>query len=181
MYKNKNRIVLGICLGWMLILMGLIGMEDRLPQCFVYNSTGSAPVGWYMLLPPNDITRGDMVVFNLPEEMQILAEERGWLSRNTKLLKRVGATAGEIYGVNQSQQFYVCGVYCGQASSVDGKGLRMPRLSHGGRVVEKDSFLPVGDNPKSFDGRYYGTVPLSYVEHKAVMVLPTGWLIRLWK
>ena len=56
--------------------------------------------------------------------------------RNTKLLKRVGAIPGEIYGVNQSQQFYVGGVYCGQASSVDGKGRKMPSLSHGGHVVE---------------------------------------------
>ena len=61
------------------------------------------------------------------------------------------------------------------------KGRKMPSLSHGGHVVDKDSFLPVGDNPKSFDGRYYGTVPLSCVEYKAVMILPTGWLIRLWK
>ena len=178
---NRKRVVLGVCFGWLLMLIGLISMEGRLPQYLVYNSTASVPVGWYLLITPNDISKGDMVVFTLPEKMQVLAEERGWLPRNTKLLKRVGAIAGEIYGVNQSQQFYVGGVYCGQARSVDGKGRKMPSLSHGGHIVEKDSFLPVGDNPKSFDGRYYGTVPLSCVEYKAVMVLPTGWMIRLWK
>ena len=181
MCTKRIRIVLGLCLGWILILMGLIGMEGSLPQYFVYNSTASVPVGWYLMLSPEDINTGDMVIFTLPEEMQDLAEERGWLPRNTKLLKRVGGTDGEIYGVNQSQQFYVAGVYCGQASSVDGKGRKMPSLGYGGHVVEKDSFLPVGDNPKSFDGRYYGTVPLSSVEHKAVLVMPTEWLIRLWK
>ena len=85
-----------------------------------------------------------------------------------------------MYGVNGSHQFYVNEKYLGQASTVDGLGRSMPDKANGGHIVEEGAFLPVGDNPKSFDGRYYGTVLLEKVEHKAVLVLPTGWL-KSWK
>ena len=104
MCRKRKRVVLGLCLGWMLFLMGLI-----------------------------------------------------------------------------SRQFYVNGVYIGQASRTDGKGQQMPDRSCGIHMVEEDCFLPVGDNSHSFDGRYYGTVPLECIKNKAVLILPTGWSSRLWR
>ena len=176
MIRNRKRVVSGVCLGLVLLLLSLIALEGRLPQVLVYNGTASVEVGWYLLLPPEDIAEGDMVIFSLPEDVQALAVERGWLPQGTRLLKRVGALGGSMYGVNGSHQFYVNEKYLGQASTVDGLGRSMPDKATGGHVVEEGAFLPVGDNPKSFDGRYYGTVPLEKVEHKAVLVLPTGWL-----
>ena len=180
MHRNKKREVPGVCLGLVLLLLGLIGLEGRLPQVMVYNGTSSVDVGWYLLLPPKNIAEGDMVVFSLPEDMQKLAEGRDWLPKGTKLLKRVGALEGAVYGVNECQQFYVKEKYLGQACTVDGVGRSMPDKARDGHVMEAGTFLPVGDNPKSFDGRYYGTVPLERIEHKAVLVLPTGWL-RSWE
>ena len=66
--------------------------------------------------------------------------------------------------------------YQGQASTEDGLGRKMPDRARGFHVVEAGSFLPAGSNPKSFDGRYYGTVSLDRIELKALLVLPTGWL-----
>ena len=62
---------------------------------FVYNATASVPVGWYLLLPPQNVARDDMVVFTVPEDMQALAVERGWLPKGTKMLKRVGGEDAE--------------------------------------------------------------------------------------
>lgn len=181
MCRKRKRVVLGLCLGWMLMLIGLISMESRLPQLFVYNATASVPVGWYLLLSPQNVARDDMVVFVMPDDMQELAVERGWLPEGTKMLKRVGGLAGDMYGVNKSRQFYVNGVYIGQASLVDGKGQQMPDRSSGIHMVEDNCFLPVGDNSHSFDGRYYGAVPLESIKNKAVLILPTGWISRLWR
>ena len=50
---------------------------------------------------------------------EALAVERGWLPKGTKMLKRVGGMAGDMYGVNRSRQFYLNDVYIGQASLVD--------------------------------------------------------------
>ena len=176
MLTNRKRIVPGLCLGAVLLLLALIGLEGKLPQVLVYNGTASVDVGWYLLIPPKDIAEGDMVIFTLPDDTQELAEERGWLPEGTRLLKQVGATEGGVYGVNVAHQFYVNEKYLGQASTEDGLGRNMPYRAIGVHVVEAGSFLPVGANPKSFDGRYYGTVSLDRVEHKAVLVLPTGWL-----
>lgn len=181
MCRKRKRVVLGLCFGWMFMLMGLISMESRLPQLLVYNTTASVPVGWYLLLPPQDVSRDDMVVFTVPEDIEKLAVERGWLPKGTKMLKRVGGLAGDMYGVNKSRQFYVNGVYIEQASLVDGKGQQMPDRSSGIHMVEDDCFLPVGDNSHSFDGRYYGAVPLECIKNKAVLILPTGWVGRLWR
>ncbi|BAL82989.1 putative TraF peptidase [Selenomonas ruminantium subsp. lactilytica TAM6421] len=181
MCRKRKRVVLGLCLGWMLILMGLISVEKRLPQLFVYNATASVPVGWYLLLSPQDVARDDMVVFTVPEDVQELAVERGWLPKGTKMLKRVGGLAGDMYGVNRSRQFYVNGIYIGQASLTDGKGQQMPDRSCCIHMVEEHRFLPIGDSSHSFDGRYYGTVPLDCIKNKAVLILPTGWLSRLWR
>ena len=180
MLRNRNRMVPGVCLGLVFLLLCLIGLEGKLPQILVYNGTASVEVGWYLLLSPEDVAEGDMVIFSLPEDMQQLAESRDWLPKGTKLLKRVGALDGAVYGVNESQQFYVNEKYLGQASTVDGLGRSMPDKAKGGHVVEAGAFLPVGDNPRSFDGRYYGTVSLERIEHKAVLVLPIGWL-RSWE
>ena len=181
MCRKRKQVVLGLCFGWAFMLMLLIRVESRLPQVFVYNATASVPVGWYLLLPPQNVARDDMVVFTVPEDMQALAVERGWLPKGTKMLKRVGGLAGDMYGVNRSRQFYVNDVYIGQASLVDGKGQEMPDRSCGSHMVEDNCFLPVGDNPHSFDGRYYGTVPLECINNKAVLILPTDWLRRLWR
>ena len=176
MLTNRKRKVPGLCLGVVLLLLALIGLEGRLPQVLVYNGTASVEVGWYLLLPPKDIAEGDLVIFSLPEDMQELAVKRGWLPGGIRLLKQVGATEGSVYGVNAAHQFYVNEKYLGQASTEDGLGRKMPDRARGFHVVEAGSFLPVGVNPKSFDGRYYGTVSLDRVEHKALLVLPTGWL-----
>jgi len=122
-----------------------------------------------------------MAFFTVPEDMQALAVERGWLPKETKMLKRIGGMTGDMYCVNRSRQFYVNDVYIGQASLMDGKGQEMPDRSCGSHMVEDNCFLPVGDNPHSFDGRYYGTVPLECIKNKAVLILPTGWRCRLWR
>ena len=176
MLTDRKRIVPGVCSVVVLMLLALTGMEGRLPQVLVYNGTASVEVGWYLLLPSEDIDEGDMVVFSLPENMEALAVGRGWLPEGARLLKRVGAVEGGVYGVNGAHQFYVNDKYLGQASTEDGLGRSMPDMARGGHLVEAGCFLPVGENPKSFDGRYYGTVPLDRIEHKAMLVLPTGWL-----
>ena len=75
MRTNRKRIVPGLCLGTVLLLLALIGLEGKLPQVLVYNGTASVEVGWYLLLPPEDIVEGDMVIFSLPKDMQDMAEE----------------------------------------------------------------------------------------------------------
>ena len=75
MFKNRKWTIPVLCLVLVSLLLGLIGLEGRLPQVLVYNGTASVEVGWYLLLPPEDIVEGDMVIFSLPKDMQDMAEE----------------------------------------------------------------------------------------------------------
>ena len=46
----------------------------------------------------------------------------------------------------------------------------------GSFVVPKREFLPIGTNPKSFDDRYTGTVPLKNITASVIPLLTGTWM-----
>ena len=51
---------------------------------------------------------------------------------------------------------------------MDHEDLPMPMLALGAYEVEAARFLPIGKHVNSFDGRYYGTVPLANIKYKVI-------------
>ncbi len=77
---------------------------------------------------------------------------------------------GDTYEVLDNHQFYAAGRYVGQIASVDHNDLPMPSLAGGLYVVDDKHFLPIADHPNSFDGRYYGDVPLENIVYRVLPV-----------
>jgi len=129
-----------------------------------------------MRVPQRDIKVGDYVVFEPTEAITSVAYERGWLSPGVRFLKQVGAVAGEQYEIEpDSLQFKANGRYIGQAYTEDREGRPMPGL-RGRFVVPEGEFLPIGSNPRSFDGRYTGTVPLRNITARVIPLITGTWM-----
>lgn len=138
---------------------------------FFINETASLPRGLYMKIPAWDFKEGDYVVYQPTLCAQEIANRRGWLESDGLLLKQVGALSGTEYRISpKTGSFFIRDQYYGKAYPVDREGKEMP-VSYGLFIVPKDSFLPVGTAPRSFDGRYTGTVPLKNIVAKVVPLL----------
>ncbi len=156
--------------GACILLLAFLGKRAPLPQLFIYNYSASFPVGWYVILPEKDYRMGDLVIFDLPEDARKLALERRWIKENDVLLKRIGAVENMKYEVTRGRQFVVNGKLIGCAQPVDSAWRKMPR--HEGKyTVPKGEFLPVSDAENSYDGRYYGTVPIANIRCKVLPFL----------
>ncbi len=144
---------------------------DAAPKIFIWNSTYSVPKGLYLIVPMENLANGDYVLFVGTNDLRSFAIERGWIEENTMFLKKIGGLPGDVYRVDpKTKMFYVNDEYKGMVSDLDSKGRLLPHEIQGTKTVEESTFLPVGDSPKSFDGRYYGTQPLSSIKKKVIPV-----------
>lgn len=175
--QSKNRKMLGIC-GFLLVGAAVLALSftkiplPKLPpedSLFFLNETASLQKGIYLRIPAWFYQDGDYVVYQPTAEVDKLIDERQWRPANTAhLLKKIGAMEGEVYGVNPTtMSFSIRDKYVGQAFAEDREGNPMP-VKYGKHVVAMGTFLPVGTAPRSFDGRYTGTVPLKNIRAKVV-------------
>lgn len=151
---------------FLLLLYGKIPV----PQIFIYNHTESIPKGWYLLVPSRDYEVGDIVGYDVPEEIRSLALRRGWLGANDIMMKRIGALEGDSYEITLAKEFWVCDQYIGKVFTKDRHDQSMPSISSGKYQVKRNEFLPVTSHPYSFDGRYYGSLPLDHIRFKAIPI-----------
>lgn len=153
-----------------LLFLGIFSflLYGSLPEIFIFNHTASVPVGWYLILPSTQYDVGDYVVFSVPQKTADYIIARGWLKKDENMLKQIGALEGDRYQILENHQFWAKEKYVGQVSVKDHEDETMPILQPGTYEVGASSFLPVGQHVSSFDGRYYGTVPLANIKHKVI-------------
>ncbi len=134
----------------------------------VYNASDSELRGWYLTRPvAGPLARGQLVVFPVPEHVADLVAERGWLPRSVPLLKEVGAVAGDMVCVGADLR--IRGRRIGPVHSEDSAGRPLPVRRRGCFTVEPGHIFPVGLSlARSFDGRYFGEIPVRAVEALAV-------------
>ena len=143
-----------------------------------FNRSASLPMGYYLSLPLGTLKEGDLVLVDLPQEMELYAVDRGWMEHGEMLLKKIGGLEGDSYYVDD-RIFEIDGKYIGPVYEKDSQGLPMPVL-RGNFVVKEGYFLPVADRrPNSFDGRYFGDVPLASIKGKVVPLWTEGLLMRM--
>lgn len=148
------------------VVLGPIGWHRWGPR-IGFNYTESEPIGFYLLKPFTRPVRGERVVLPVPARVRDLVYGRRWLQKGDPLIKAIGALPGERYCVT-NRALYIDGHRRGPVFTVDDQGLPLPKL-RGCFTVPRGQFLPLGTHsPKSFDGRYFGTVPLTLVRYRAV-------------
>ena len=142
------------------------------PRLFVANFTDSMPCGLYLRWPLNTLQRDSIVVFHLPDavwaDFGTLMHAWGWSPESGPFLKRVGALPGDRVCLSDGQ-LSVNSISLGQQLQHDTHGRAIPGLHEGCFTVKPGDFLPLSTHsPRSFDGRYYGPVPISGIEATVV-------------
>lgn len=121
------------------------------------NVTASLPRGLYLLCPGTP-GRGEYAAFCLSGEFAELARERGYLQAGScpsglrPLLKRVAALPGDVVNVAALS-----------LRATDSQGRSLPSFLQSGSVLS-GMVLLLADHPGSFDGRYFGLVPLDALQ-----------------
>lgn len=176
---RKQRVRRGLKLGVTLAVVGalaggLVGWSlDRAGYTVTANLTPSVPVGLYISdANQQGAERGKLVAFYPHNEAAQYAFQRGWMKPGSVYVKRVAATAGDMVCADkeltvrtQSVGETAAFVRVGEIAETDHDGQPLPHILSGCSRVPEGYFLPVGDGvPNSYDGRYYGFVPVSAIE-----------------
>ena len=128
----------------------------------LYNTSLSAPQGWYRLYPDAAIERGGLVAAFAPALARKLAHNRGYLPHHVPLIKTVWAGGGaEICSKNGTVSApNRPDIY---ALAQDGLGRDMPGFDGCFTLDADEVFLISIDVQTSFDSRYFGAVAASNV------------------
>lgn len=128
----------------------------------VYNASTSVPKGFYRVFTVTSLQRGDMVLMTTPDSVRDLADERGYLPATVPLIKTVAALPGDkicAFGT----RIFIDGRVVATRRIHDSQGRPLPQWQ-GCRTLSAGEFLPlIPDSPHSFDGRYFGAVPVTLV------------------
>ncbi|MBK5958396.1 S26 family signal peptidase [Rhodoplanes elegans] len=150
-----------------IVVLSTIGPKPR--PSFVWNVSASVPTGLYAVEPARKLAVTDLVVAVPPEPLAKELAERGALPAGVPLIKRVLALPGQTV-CRTGLEIAVDALAMGQALERDRHG--RPLASWDGcRVLRHgEVFLMNWDEPLSFDGRYFGPLPVSSVVGRAIPV-----------
>lgn len=83
------------------------------------------------------------------------------VDRESDLIKRIGCMSGDQLTVDGHDDYFCNGTYLGRANSHTGAAFRF-----NGTVPPERLFM-IGDNPASYDSRYFGFVDRSRIKSRA--------------
>jgi conjugative transfer signal peptidase TraF len=162
---------LWIMLGVFLVLAVVEAGRSNTDRRYWLNLSHSEPVGLYVVTPlRGNIKRGEIVLMRCPQGFEKYLYGRNWLPEGWPLFKTLSGIPGDRFCITEDI-LTVNGRALGTVSSMDRKGLPMPSLK-GCRTIPENHFLPIATGLKtSFDGRYFGAVPVSLIIGTARPVL----------
>ncbi|MEH6408910.1 MAG: S26 family signal peptidase [Hyphomonas sp.] len=124
------------------------------PQArFIWNRTGSAPEGLYVL-SDEPIRRGMWVIVSAQSSEAEWVSKRGYIGDDWPLIKRVAALPGDEI-CREGNTISINHFRVAEALEADSLGRQMPQWS-GCHVLESDEVFLLNDHPRSLDGRYFG-------------------------
>lgn len=173
--RLRKGLVLGCGLALLAHMLGLgaaAGMA-RAGYTMTANLTPSVPMGLYVAdHHVGTLTRGQIVAFLPHNAAARYGIQQGWIKPGGAYIKRVAALAGDLVCVDaeltvttMEEGSVGTTKRIGPVATVDRSGRPLPHELQGCHRVPVGSFLPVGDGlPNSFDGRYFGFVPVRMVQ-----------------
>jgi conjugative transfer signal peptidase TraF len=124
----------------------------------IWNVTASAPLGLYRRTN-GPIQRTNWVLIHAPDEARELAAVRHYLPRNVPMVKQIAATSGDMV-CRHGNVVSVNGTVKAFALDRDRYGRDLPRWE-GCQHLRGDQVFVLTRPPTSFDGRYFGAVPIT--------------------
>ena len=137
------------------VLVLAVASFVNLPVKLVWNGSESAPTGLYWI-DNRSAERGDYVLVRVPDSMRNLVIERGYLSPNIPLIKRVAAADGDVV-CRRNREILIDGITVTVAQTKDRLGREMPSW-RGCHVLDEGRVFLLQNHPESLDSRYFGPV-----------------------
>ena len=132
----------------------------------MWNGSASVPIGLYTLHPPAPIQVGDLVAEQPPAALARYLAERRYLPTGAPLLKFVGAISGQTV-CRHRWVITIDGLAVAAAQASDHANRLLPVWQGCHRLKAAEIFLLNPASGDSFDGRYFGVVPIDGVTAKA--------------
>ncbi|MBC7139654.1 MAG: S26 family signal peptidase [Defluviimonas sp.] len=154
--------------------LGLLAVAqiDRAPR-LIWNASASVPVGLYVVRASNPPSLGEIVAVRLPEDLSSWVVERGYVSADTLLLKRIAAVSGMTV-CRDGLDIAIGGTVVAQAASADQQGRPLPRWTGCVTLGTDDVFLLITDVADSLDGRYFGPLSADTILGRAIPLWTYG-------
>jgi len=147
------------------VLCGLLatqGLASISPQTLILNYTASMPLGIYQRVPIQTWRHGMVVVITPSSSDKALFAVRGWLMKQGVLIKPLGALPGDQVCI-QSDTVTINGKAVGPVFAKDSHGLPLPVI-RSCFVLAPGTVFPFSTySAHSFDGRYFGAIPMAQV------------------
>lgn len=128
----------------------------------IWNASASVPVGLYYASPAGRLEVGDVVAVTPPMALADFLAKRGYLPRYVPLIKHVLALSGTLV-CRKGATIFIGSKPVGQARGHDRLGRSLPRWQGCRLLHEGEIFLMNPDAPDSFDGRYFGPLPVTAI------------------
>lgn len=132
---------------------------------FIWNASASIPVGLYAAEAVTAAKVGDFIAISPPPSLAALLAARHYLPRGLPLLKPVAAVAGERV-CRDGAHVSIDGRRVGDALSRDRGGRPLPAWQGCLLLGAADIFVMNPSSSDSFDGRYFGPLPLTALRAK---------------
>lgn len=139
----------------------------------IWNASASVPVGLYYASPAVRLEVGDLVAVTPHKALADILAKRKFLSRGVPLIKHVLALPGANVCC-MGKTIFVGGKPYGRARERDRLGRSLPRWQGCRLLGEGEIFLMNPDAPDSFDGRYFGPLPVTAITAKLTPVWTDG-------
>jgi conjugative transfer signal peptidase TraF len=162
---TRCALILLTMLGTATVLLSMIAAKP-VPR-YLWNASGSVPVGLYRLHPTGRLAVSELVAVQPPEPLATFLADRGYLPRSTPLLKRVVALPGQTVCRDQLA-ITVDKIEMGAARVHDSRSRPLPTWQGCHVIADGEVFLMNWQSADSFDGRYFGVLPTSAIIGKAV-------------
>jgi conjugative transfer signal peptidase TraF len=133
----------------------------------IWNASASVPIGLYAVQPDSPLKHGDLVIAAPPMSLTTFLAERRYLPSGVPLLKHVAALPGEIV-CRRGFIIMIDGIAVASALMHDRAGQPLPIWQGCRKLMPNEIFLLNRAVPDSFDGRYFGPLPMISVIGRVV-------------
>ncbi len=136
------------------------------PKLLLWNASASAPIGLYLLRPSTSLRVGELVAVTPLAPLARFMAARSYLPLGMPLLKHVSALGGQTV-CRTGHAITIDGAAVAKALDHDSRERPLPvwqgcRTLHPGEV-----FLLNRAAQASFDGRYFGVLPITTITARA--------------
>lgn len=133
-------------------LLGIIVLFVPIRKNFYLNLTESSPMGIYKIINSKEYKVGDFICIDIKNNDKIITKDK-----SIPFIKKIVAKQGDIINIKDYQVYinenYLCSIV---KKDFSGKDLAYQEFNN--YELKEDEFYVLGENPYSYDSRYYGII-----------------------